>query len=127
VRTKIGGFLAAVLLTGTTVIGTAGPAVAAPRAYSDCPRAAVCFYTGSNGTGSMCSWEGNDSNWTAQPYICSWATTHNVKSIYNHGSTDVRYWTTTGYEGRRKGCTRDGVSGNLAGTYKVLSHNWGGC
>jgi hypothetical protein len=124
---KIGGFIAVTVLAVTALLGIAGPSSAAARAYSDCPNRSVCFYTGSNGTGSMCAWEGNDADWTAQPYVCSWATTSVVKSVYNHGSADVQFWTTTNMSGARKGCTRAGVSGSLRGTYSVQSHRWAGC
>src|SRR5215475_12599757 len=95
--------------------------------YSDCRATYVCFYTGAKGTGSMCAWSGNDPDWTTAPGVCSWATTHNVFSVYNHGTspnfTGVVYYLQT-HNRSRIGCTPQGRQGNLAGTYQLRSHQW---
>jgi hypothetical protein len=77
--------------------------VAAIAVAANCTAGNVCFYTGQNGTGSMCKWSNADNDWTAAPVICSWAKTNHVSRI---------------------GCTRQGVQGNLAGTYQLRSHEW---
>lgn len=126
-----GRIAAAVAIAATaTLFGTGVSAVAAvtPHAsYSDCPSGSVCFYTGRNGTGSMCQWSNADNDWTAAPVICSWAKTTNVASVYNNGTsrsfTGVVYFTQTNYVSRI-GCTRQGVQGNLAGNYQLRSHEW---
>jgi Peptidase inhibitor family I36 len=92
-----------------------------------CNTGNVCFYTGPDGTGSRCMWSVADSDWATGTDVCSWALTTNVKSIWNRGTsssyTGVAYYKQTGYTDR-VGCTRQGASGNLAGTYKVRSHRW---
>jgi Peptidase inhibitor family I36 len=114
--------------TGTSAAVGVMRTVEVPHAsYSDCPAGDVCFYTGQNGTGSMCKWSVADPDWTSGSIVCSWATTHNVKSVYNHGTSSsfsgVRYYTQTNYNGSI-GCTRQGGQGNLAGTYQLRSHQW---
>lgn len=86
------------------------------RAYSDCASGYACFWTGSGGAGNRCAWSSNSSNASA----CSWSSTTNVRSIYNRTSSAIIYYTGTNYT-NRIGCTRPGVSGNLAGNYKVRS------
>lgn len=111
---------AAVLL----VSGAATPAYAAT--YS-CSSGHVCFYTGRDGTGKVCTWSAADPDWTSGSIVCSWATTTNVASIFNNGTssnlTGVVYYKSKDYQ-NRAGCTKQGGTGNLAGTYKVLSHRW---
>ncbi len=128
-RPAVAGRVAAIAVAAM-LLSTGAPANATvtPHAsYSDCPAGNVCFYTGQNGTGSMCKWSNADNDWTAEPVICSWAKTNNVKSVYNHGTstrfTGVVYFTQTNYVSRI-GCTRQGVQGNLAGTYQLRSHEW---
>jgi hypothetical protein len=100
------------------------PVALTPAALSDCHSGFVCFWTGLNFTGMRCQYQNADSNDTTS---CSWADTTNVKSIYNHGTspdfTGVAYYKGVGYT-TRAGCTRQGMHGNLAGTYKVRSHQW---
>ncbi|MGW0825183.1 peptidase inhibitor family I36 protein [Streptomyces sp. NPDC002845] len=115
----------AALVAGAAVMIMPGTAQAA--SYSDCKKGDICFYTGYNGTGKMCSWDGNDSDWRGGSIRCSWAGTNNVKSVYNNGynsgKKDVVYYKKADYKDR-VGCTKVGKQGNLAGTYKVRSHKW---
>jgi hypothetical protein len=132
-----------ILVAGLLALALAGPVTAAPdnapngltwddrtgviiQAWS-CNSGNVCFYTGPDGTGSRCMWSNADSDWATGTDVCSWALTTNVKSIWNRGTstsyTGVAYYKQTGYTDR-VGCTRQGRSGNLAGTYKVRSHRW---
>ncbi|MET0493244.1 MAG: peptidase inhibitor family I36 protein [Actinoplanes sp.] len=124
-RKKITVFLSALALSIGAFVGLgASPALAA---YSNCPTEHVCFWTGNDGTGSMCSWSAADPDWTGGSITCSWAATNNVKSVYNRGTASdlegVVYYSGADYN-TRKGCTRQGQRGNLAGTYKVRSHKW---
>lgn len=109
-----------------TPVGPATAAPATPTAWGACATGNVCFYTGAGGTGSKCSWSIADPDWTSGSSVCSWATTRNVKSVWNRGTssaTGVAYYLRKNY-GNRVGCTRQGARGNLMGTYKVLSHRW---
>jgi hypothetical protein len=109
-----------------TALGLAVPGVAA-AAYSNCASGYVCFYTEQNGGGSKCSWYADDPDWTTGSIKCSWATTSNVRSIANMGTSKsyvgVAYYSGANY-GSRMGCTRQGDSGNLRGDYKLRSHKW---
>jgi len=92
----------------------------------DCNTGNICFWNGFGGTGGRCMWDVADSDWTAGTYKCSWATTKEVKSVYNRGTssaTGVRFYRNTGYN-NSIGCTRQGQKGDLAGTYQVRSHQW---
>jgi hypothetical protein len=114
----------------------AAPVTAAVAAYDDetgqalaawdCATGNVCFWTGFGGTGSRCMWDVADNDWTSGTYKCSWATTKNVKSVYNAGTssaTGVAYYKDTGHN-TRVGCTKQGKKGDLAGTYELRSHKW---
>ena len=110
--------LAAMVLPGTAqAVETA--------AFSNCPPGDICFYTGFNGSGSMCNWDVDDPDWTSGNITCSWSQTKHVKSVFNNGYPDqyqdVAYFLASG---QRIGCTKRGVKGNLAGTYHVKSHKW---
>ncbi|WP_240797777.1 peptidase inhibitor family I36 protein [Streptomyces sp. F001] len=96
------------------------------RAAVSCPSGYVCFWTGSNFTGSKCQWDVADPDWQGGSIRCSWSATHNVKSVFNAGTssaTGVAYYSGANYV-NRKGCTRQQHGGNLAGTYKLRSHRW---
>ncbi|WP_033326168.1 peptidase inhibitor family I36 protein [Streptomyces yerevanensis] len=104
----------------------ASTAQAAPAAV-DCQSGDVCFWTGPNFTGSKCSWNEADMDWRGGSVRCSWSATHNVKSVWNAG-TSSRFTGVVYYKGAngddRAGCTRQQHGGNLAGTYKLRSHEW---
>jgi Peptidase inhibitor family I36 len=131
---KIRMAVAGTAVAGLAVIALPASAQAGPTAsYSDCPKGDICFYTGKNGTGRMCNWEGNDSDWRRGAIRCSWSGTRNVRSVYNNGydsgNKDVAYYVGANYKDsngnpRRIGCTKVGKQGNLAGTYKLRSHKW---
>lgn len=109
------------------VLSLAVPASADVAAAYSCPSGHICFYTGDNGTGSRCSWDVDDPDWRNGAIQCSWAADYNVRSVFNNSTspnfTGVVYYLGANYEDR-VGCTRQGQSGNLAGTYKVRSHHW---
>lgn len=124
-RTMFAGLAAGVATAATLVMpGSANAAASAPP---PCPEKYVCFYTGSNYTGDMCMWSQADPDWRNGNIKCSWSATKNVKSIKNNGTSSnwsgVAYYSGKDY-GTRKGCTKQGKKGNLAGTYKLRSHRW---
>ncbi|MCK1798261.1 peptidase inhibitor family I36 protein [Streptomyces sp. XM4193] len=125
-RLRTGLAMAAATAAGAAVMMAPGTAQAAPApSYSNCPTGDVCFYTGSNGTGKMCNWAGNDKDWRSGSEVCSWSATTNVRSIYNNGRRmDVAYYKAADHKGNRIGCTKKGKQGNLAGTYTLRSHKW---
>lgn len=106
----------------------ASTAQAAPAAV-DCASGNVCFWTGANFTGMKCGWSDADPDWQSGDIRCSWSATHNVKSVWNAG-TSSRFTGVVYYKGAnqdeddRAGCTRQQHGGNLAGTYKLRSHKW---
>ena len=123
--------LAAVAMSVAAVTSLALPASAAQAAPAsaaavDCASGHICFWTGANFTGSKCSWDVADPDWQGGAVRCSWAATTNVKSVWNAGTGDfsgVAYYRGANYSDR-VGCTRQQHGGNLAGTYKVRSHQW---
>src|SRR5690348_2540175 len=81
----------------------------------DCNTGNVCFWTGFGGTGSRCMWDVADSDWTSGTIKCSWATTKEVKSVYNRGTSSAKgvvFYRNTGYN-NRIGCTKQGQKGDL--------------
>ena len=116
-----------VLVAGIMLAAVLPAAPAQAAAAWSCPAEHVCFWNGFNGTGGRCFWDIRDPDWTGGSIVCSWATTQNVRSIWNRGTdtrlTGVAYYLNKNYV-NRVGCTRRGVRGNLRGTYKVLSHQW---
>jgi hypothetical protein len=92
----------------------------------DCKTSHVCFWNGFGGTGGRCMWEVQDDDWTSGTDKCSWATTKEVKSVYNRGTSSAKgvvFFRNTGFNDRI-GCTKQGQKGDLAGTYQVRSHQW---
>ncbi|GGM77070.1 hypothetical protein GCM10011609_11280 [Lentzea pudingi] len=90
-----------------------------------CNTGNVCFWNDFGGTGKRCMWDVADSDWASGTYKCSWYDTE-VKSVYNRGTSSakgVRFYRDTGYNGSI-GCTKQGKKGDLAGTYKIRSHQW---
>ncbi|MHC5905318.1 peptidase inhibitor family I36 protein [Streptomyces sp. S6] len=98
------------------------------RAYSDCPRDWICFWSGENGTGSRCQWS-SALNPRAREE-CSWMNNGTVtKSVYNRTNYRYHYYRAFSYRDRI-GSTLSGGQGNLAGTYTIGSlcrHNASGC
>ncbi|MZD05792.1 hypothetical protein GTW43_11945 [Streptomyces sp. SID5785] len=118
----------AALAVGAAAAATlAVPGTASAASPPPCPDKYVCFYTGSDYSGDMCMWSQTDPDWQSGNIKCSWSSTKNVKSIKNKGTSSnwsgVAYYAGKDYS-TRKGCTKQGKSGNLAGTYKLRSHRW---
>ncbi|MCX5562030.1 protein kinase [Streptomyces sp. NBC_00038] len=104
--------------------------------YDRCPRDRVCFFSEHNGTGYMCSWQGDDANWQSGEETCAWAASQPVRSVFNNivssrKQHDLVYYRGTDFEpaghdrsrqAQRTGCSAVNSMGNLAGTYAPLSH-----
>ncbi|WP_405062431.1 peptidase inhibitor family I36 protein [Kribbella sp. NBC_01505] len=92
-----------------------------------CASGDICFYSGLSGTGAICHWSGNDTNWLAAPGVCSWADDVKPKSVRNNGTntslTGVRYYSQTGYR-NTAGCTPRGARGNFVSPELLRSHQW---
>lgn len=99
------------------------PASAATEAWSDCPSGYFCAWSGSNGTGSRCQWEGNSESWY---FDCSWAGNKYPHSVYNHGTSGrgVTIYAWVSWEQPIGGCVTKGEKVNLAGNYYIGSHAW---
>jgi hypothetical protein len=97
------------------------PKVVANATFSDCDVGEICFFTGANGSGSMCSWTAHDTDWASGSAQCSWATTSNVCSVFNRMNRRVEYFTSTNYV-NRIGSEFSNSATNLACTYKLRSH-----
>ena len=92
----------------------------------DCNTGNVCFWTGFGGTGGRCTWDVADADWTSGAIKCSPATSREVKSVYNRGTssaTGVVFYRDTGFNDRI-GCIAQGQKSDLAGTSRVRSHQW---
>ncbi|MEV1017564.1 peptidase inhibitor family I36 protein [Micromonospora sp. NPDC049751] len=89
------------------VFGMALPAQAA----ATCPVGDFCVWSGSNATGSMCSWSNADNDWFNAPVVCSWADNQVVRSAENRGRS-TSYRSVYFYSGA-----------NYTGTYGCLGQN----
>ncbi|RAS69994.1 peptidase inhibitor family I36 [Lentzea atacamensis] len=119
---------AAAPVAQTAAVGAAYDSVTGQAlAQWECKISHVCFWDDFQGKGRRCMWENRDDDWTSGPEKCSWATSTEVKSVYNRGTsaslTGVVFYRNTGYN-NRIGCTKQGQKGDLAGTYQVRSHQW---
>ncbi|WP_171118798.1 MULTISPECIES: protein kinase [Streptomyces] len=133
--------LATALLAGAAAVTYAtlrddGPSYG----YHRCPFGTVCFFSEQNGTGEMCSWEGNDPDWLSGEDTCMWTADRPVKSIFYNADESTGLGGVAYYRGRdytpvgeditrpnsrlRTGCTSQRAQGNLAGTYAPLSHRF---
>ncbi|MEV7012524.1 peptidase inhibitor family I36 protein [Streptosporangium sp. NPDC051022] len=124
-RVRFLAVVAACLTFLTCTFGSTG-ALAAAAAWIPCPSGDVCFYTGENGTGSMCHWTNSDPDWTTGSDVCSWATTTLTRSVWNNGQATAYptlyfYWGTN-YT-RYAGCIDRGWGANIGPTY-LFSHKW---
>jgi len=88
--------------------------------FSDCAEGELCFFTGRNGSGSMCHWNVIDADWTSGAIRCSWATSSNVCSIFNRWSGTIDYYASANFQ-NHIGSTLKDVASNLACT-KLRSH-----
>lgn len=102
--------------------------------YHRCPVDSLCFFSGHNGTGDLCVWQGDDPDWASGTEACAWADTNPVRSIFNNVDGEraaVAYFRGTDYKpadadrrrlAQRTGCSPENSMGNLAGTYAPRSH-----
>ncbi|MFI6648361.1 protein kinase [Streptomyces sp. NPDC050529] len=97
--------------------------------YDRCGPGNVCFFSGADGGGEMCAWEGDDPDWADGQNDCSWARTSSAGSIYNNGVADpkgfnhVTYFAEAGLR-KRLGCIERGQRRNLTLMQSVRSHTW---
>ncbi|MEV2192684.1 serine/threonine-protein kinase [Streptomyces phaeochromogenes] len=139
----VGTLAAAALIVATTalVYATREDDQGLTYGYHRCPADSVCFFSEPNGSGEMCSWDEDDTDWLSGPDTCEWTGSQPVKSIFNNSSDDENGLGAVAYfRGRdfapvgadvtrenarnRTGCTSQRNQGNLAGTYAPLSHRW---
>ncbi|MFF4488717.1 peptidase inhibitor family I36 protein [Streptomyces sp. NPDC001544] len=80
---------AAAITFATGALGLIAPntASASTQAAWDCPSGDLCVWTGSNGTGSRCTWSNADPDWWSGSIQCSWSDTQNVGSAKNSGTS----------------------------------------
>ncbi|MFF9149500.1 protein kinase [Streptomyces sp. NPDC014861] len=102
--------------------------------YHRCPEDSLCFFSGHNGTGDLCVWQGDDNDWASGEEVCAWADTNPVRSIFNNVDGErpaVAYFRGTDHTpadadrrrlAQRTGCSPENSMGNLAGTYAPRSH-----
>ncbi|MFF8717567.1 peptidase inhibitor family I36 protein [Streptomyces sp. NPDC015184] len=127
--------LGAALAMGSALSTGSGTAAAAPAgaqaAWGGCDVGDICVYTGANGTGSVCAWDGDDPDWTGGAIRCSWAESKNVVSIWNRGMggagtlRHVKFYKKANYQDYY-GCAAQGFKGNTgpdAGA-SLRSHKW---
>lgn len=102
---------------GAATFGPMAPtsSAATQAAWHGCASGDICIYNGLNGTGDVCTWDGNDIDWWtddgsgSSQYLCSWTQPWdyrdgNVKSIWNRGTLDagpanVKFYFRANYDG----------------------------
>ncbi|MFI6161154.1 peptidase inhibitor family I36 protein [Micromonospora sp. PTRAS2] len=98
---------------------------ASASAAWDCPVGDLCVWSGSNGTGSRCSWSNADSDWWSGDIVCSWSKTTSMKSFWNRGTNTsypgVHLYLGTDYN-YEWFCAKRGVQYNAEGGMR--SHRW---
>lgn len=98
----------------------------APSAWQ-CPDGDVCFWSGPDGTGSLCKWDVTDPDWRSGDIVCSWSEGDEVRSVFNNSHSPdapdvaVLYYKRTNFHAR-VGCVEPGQQSNLPATSRVRSH-----
>ncbi|MFE6979460.1 peptidase inhibitor family I36 protein [Streptomyces sp. NPDC057682] len=97
-------------------------------AAAACATGYVCFWTGTNYTGSKCTWLNGDPDWYSGDIKCTWAANGSLaRSVYNAGTssskTGVAYYSGANYA-NRVGCTPQGRGGNFTQARALRSHQW---
>lgn len=95
-----------------------------PR-FGNCPSWDVCFYTGINGSGSMCHWDVADPDWTTGNVKCSWAKTSLVRSMVNKTASTVTYYPCANGGGSPLSTTKPAGWSNLPVPSHLRSHFFG--
>ncbi|KJK34529.1 hypothetical protein UK15_35535 [Streptomyces variegatus] len=123
---KLGVTIATLALTA---VGLGVPATSAQAAsgYDRCVKGDVCFFSGSGGSGSMCSWDADDSDWRGGAITCSWSGTTTVRSVYNNGHSGgydtVKYYRYANYS-TYEGCAANGLKHTYSTPKTLRSHKW---
>ncbi|MFI8817359.1 MULTISPECIES: peptidase inhibitor family I36 protein [unclassified Streptomyces] len=110
---------------------TAATSADARAAWDGCVAGDICVYSGDNGTGSVCAWDGDDSDWLGGAVKCSWAGTKNVHSIWNRGTggagsyRHVKFYEKASHAAY-VGCVDQNAKGNNGGSAgrQLRSHKW---
>ncbi|WP_338684545.1 peptidase inhibitor family I36 protein [Streptomyces acidiscabies] len=120
--------LAAVGLTGALAslsLVVPSPASAAPLAW-ECSSGYMCVWSGTNGTGSRCTWSSADPDWWNGSVQCSWSDTQNARSAWNRG-TSSSYAGVAFYHGANysdySGCLSQGGRDSSFNA-SLRSHRW---
>lgn len=127
----------AVLVAAGSALGLTGGMIAwggeAPEpGYERCTPGAVCFFSGRDGRGEICLWQGGSTDWVKNDASrCAWAATGPVGSAYNNGFgpaegtalPDVDYYAATGFR-EHLGCLRKGTRITFERPVRPRSHEW---
>lgn len=105
-------------------------AVGMPAAAADvspqtsCSTGYVCFYNQPNYGGTPCKWQSDDDDWSFAPGVCSWASSKNVRSMYNQGTSGlgVAFYSRAGWDGYLGWI--DQYEGRTNVDYHIESHFW---
>lgn len=108
--------------TDTPVSPAAEDSVAETPAW-DCPEDRLCFWSGTEGTGSKCIWDAHDPDWRAGDIVCSWSEWDRARSVFNNSLAPAAlvYFKRANYQGRI-GCVEPGQQSNLPTSSGVRSH-----
>ncbi|MEV0784965.1 peptidase inhibitor family I36 protein [Streptomyces sp. NPDC050423] len=123
--------LGATLALGSALSTGSGAVAATPAgttaAWGGCAVGDICVYSGANGTGSVCAWDGDDLDWRGGTVQCSWSGSKNVLSVWNRGTggdgsyRHVKFYKGADYKGYN-GCVHQGAKGNTGS--HLRSHKW---
>ncbi|MFF6773826.1 protein kinase [Streptomyces sp. NPDC012637] len=127
----------AVLVAAGTALGLTAGLIAwgggTPEpGYERCTPGAVCFFSGRDGKGEVCVWQGGSRNWARSDAArCPWATTGPVASAFNNGFGSeegtglpaVDYYAAAEFR-QPLGCLRQGTRITFREPVRPLSHEW---
>ncbi|MER6663020.1 serine/threonine-protein kinase [Amycolatopsis japonica] len=136
-RRPVTAMAVAAVVLGTTAMQVVRNGVPS-YGYHRCSAGSVCFFSGTNGTGELCAWTGDDPDWLGGAETCGWTRDQPVRSIFNNNQErterhDVAYYRGADFTPagddltratRRTGCTGVNQQGNLQGSYAPKSHRW---
>jgi hypothetical protein len=125
ISSREGADLAKVTMSPVIATHVGGGAISA--AWT-CSTGDMCAWTGLDGTGSRCAWTNADNDWRAGATVCSWASSTNVQSIYNHGTSasysGVAFYSGANYSGFLFCVPQGWIADISAGGLNIRSHKW---